>query len=87
MTGQGVMGISDDWYSSTMGVIVISLGTCWSAGENFGCMWKCPQTNEDITNKLREIPWFILIFIRRTAGVISDSLNVHEQSIIVDFQF
>jgi hypothetical protein len=26
-----------DWYRSTLGVIVISLGTPRSAGENFGC--------------------------------------------------
>jgi len=32
-----VTEISDDWYRSTIGVIVISLGTPRSAGENFGC--------------------------------------------------
>jgi len=36
----GVTEISDDQYRSTMGVIVISLGTPWSAGENFGCTWE-----------------------------------------------
>ena len=36
-----VTGISDDWYSSTMGVIVIGLGTPRSAGENFRCTWEC----------------------------------------------
>ena len=36
----GVPEISDDWYRSTMGVIVISLGTPWSAGENFRCTWE-----------------------------------------------
>jgi hypothetical protein len=36
MTGTGVIGICDDWYRSTMGVIVISLGTRWSTGENIG---------------------------------------------------
>ena len=35
-----VSGISDDWYRSTMGVIVISLGTPRSARENFGCTWE-----------------------------------------------
>jgi len=35
-----VTEISDDWYRSTMGVIVISLETPWSAGENFGCTWE-----------------------------------------------
>ena len=35
-----VTGISDDWYRSTMGVIVIDLGTPWSAGENYGCTWE-----------------------------------------------
>jgi len=32
----GVTGISDDWYRSTMGVIVISLRSPRSAEENFG---------------------------------------------------
>ena len=36
----GVTEISDDRYSSTMGVIVINLGTPRSAGENFGCTWE-----------------------------------------------
>ena len=35
-----VTGISDDWYSSTMGMIVISLRTPRSAGENFGSTWE-----------------------------------------------
>jgi len=35
-----VTRISDDWYMSTMGVIVIGLGTPWSAGENIGCTWE-----------------------------------------------
>ena len=52
MTGTGVTGISDYWYRSTMGVIVMSLGTCRSAGENFGCTWMCRRTNAEITNKL-----------------------------------
>jgi len=51
MTGTGVTGISDDGYRSAMGVIVISLGTCQSAGEYFRCTWKCRQTNVDITIK------------------------------------
>jgi len=50
MTGTGVIGISDDWYRSTMGVIVISLGTRQSAGENFGHTWMCWGTNAEITN-------------------------------------
>jgi len=33
-------GISDDRYRSTMRVIVISLKTPRSAGENFGCTWE-----------------------------------------------
>jgi hypothetical protein len=33
----GVTGISDDRYRSTMRLIVISLGICGSAGDNFGC--------------------------------------------------
>jgi len=36
----GVTGISDDWFRSTMGVILISLRTPRSAEENFGCTWK-----------------------------------------------
>jgi len=33
----GVTEISDNWYRSTMGVIVTSLGTPWSAGDSIGC--------------------------------------------------
>jgi len=33
----GVTEISDDWYRSTMGVVVISLGIPRSTRENFGC--------------------------------------------------
>jgi len=36
----GVTGISDDRYRSSMGVIVISLRTSRSAGENFACTWE-----------------------------------------------
>jgi len=53
-----------------MGVIVISLEACRSAGENFGCTWECRRTNAGITNKLREMPGFLWILIRRTADVI-----------------
>jgi hypothetical protein len=35
-----VTGISDDCYRSTMGVIVIGLGTPQRVGENFGCTWE-----------------------------------------------
>jgi len=48
----GVTGISDDGYRSTMGVIVKSLGTLRSAGENFGCTRECRQTNMGITSDL-----------------------------------
>jgi len=44
-----VTGISDDWYKSTMGVIVISLGTPRSSGENFRCTWEhlgAPATSQ-----------------------------------------
>jgi len=34
-----VTEICDDWYRSDMGVIMISLGTPRSAGENFGFTW------------------------------------------------
>jgi len=43
-----VTAISDDWYRSTMGVIVISLRTPRSAGENVGCTWEhlgAPKTS------------------------------------------
>ena len=36
----GIMGMSDGWNRNAMGVIVISLGTCQSNGENFGCTWE-----------------------------------------------
>jgi hypothetical protein len=32
-------GMSDDWYRSTMGGFVISLGIPWSTGVNFQCTW------------------------------------------------
>jgi len=35
----GVTGISDDWYRSTIGVIVIGFGISRSTGENVGCTW------------------------------------------------
>jgi len=35
-----VTGIADDCYRSTMGVIVIGLGTPRSAGENIGSIWE-----------------------------------------------
>jgi len=83
-------GISDDkyrrnWdlhdgYRSTMGVIGISLGVCRSARLNFGCTWECHGTNVGITNKFWEMPGFLWIFIWRTAGVIWDSSDIHEQS-------
>ena len=36
----GATGISDDWYRSTMGVIVISLRTPQCARETFGSTWQ-----------------------------------------------
>jgi len=51
MTDKGVTGISDDWYRSTMGVIVIRLGTRWSAGENFGA----PGSVSESMRKLQTI--------------------------------
>jgi len=70
-----------------MGVIVISLGAPWSAGEYFGCTWECRWTNVGITNKLWEMPGFVWIFIRRTAGVIWDSSDVHEQSTSLNSEY
>ena len=52
MTGTEVTGISDDWYRTTMGVIVISLRACRSARGNFCCTGECRQTNAGITNKV-----------------------------------
>jgi len=86
-TGTGVTGISDDWYRSTMGVIVISLGAGQSAGENFGCTWECRRTNTGITNTLWEVPGFLWIDIRRTACVIWDSSDVHEHSTSLNSEY
>jgi len=36
-----VTGFSHDCYWSSKEVIVISLGTPWSSGENFGCTREC----------------------------------------------
>jgi hypothetical protein len=36
----GGCDISDDWYRSMMGVIVMSFRPSQCAGENFGCAWK-----------------------------------------------
>ena len=83
----GVTGISDDCYSSMMGVIVISLGTHQSARENFGCTWECRWTNTGITINLWEMPEFSWIFIQRTAGVIWDSPHVHERSISLNGEY
>jgi len=48
-----VTEISDDWYRSTMGVIVISLGTPQCAGENIGCTWEsCRQVWEYLESPL-----------------------------------
>jgi len=35
-----VTGISDEWYRSAMGVIMIGFGTPRSVGENFGSTWE-----------------------------------------------
>ena len=36
-----VTEISDDWYRSTRGVMVIGLGTPRCTGESFWCTWEC----------------------------------------------
>jgi len=64
----GVTGMCDDWYRSTMGVIVISLGTHWSDGESFECTWECHWTYAGTTNQRWEVPGFIWILIRRTTS-------------------
>jgi len=44
-----VTGISDDWYRSTMGVIVIGLVICWSTREIIRCTWqRGEQSCEDL---------------------------------------
>jgi hypothetical protein len=70
-----------------MGVIVISLGTGWIARKNFGCTWKCPQTNTEITNNLWELPRYVKKFIWRTAGIIQDSPDVEEQLISLNGEY
>jgi len=65
----------------------MSLGTRQSAGETFGCIWKCQQTNAEITNEIWEIPGFELILIGRTAGVIWDSPDVHKKSISLNGEY
>ena len=77
----GVTRYLDDWYRSTMCVIVISLGKLWSAGQNFRCTWECRQTNAEITSKLWGMSWLLWIFIQRTADIIWDSPDVHNKSI------
>jgi len=47
-----VTWISDNWYKTNIGVIVIDLETCWFAGEIFGRTWGCHPTNSGIPNKL-----------------------------------
>jgi len=55
----GVTGISDDWYGSTMGAVVKSLGAPGTVAQ--------PMREFKLT--LRD-GGFLWIFIRRTAGVI-----------------
>jgi len=81
MTSTEVTGISDDRYWGTMGVIVISMGICWSAGEDFGCTRECRRTKAEITNELWGMPVILKIFIWRTAGVIWDSPDIQEHLI------
>jgi len=51
-----VTEISDDWYRSTMEVIVIGFGTPRGTGENLGCIWehlRAPGTSlEALTTSL-----------------------------------
>jgi hypothetical protein len=65
----GVNGISDDWYRITMEVVVKSLGAPATVAQ--------PMRESKLT--LRDA-WGLWIFIRRTAGVIRDFPDVHEQS-------
>jgi len=51
-----------------MWVIVISLGTHLSTGENIGCTSECHQSNAAIRNILPKMPECWWIFMRRTAG-------------------
>jgi len=54
-----VSGISDDWYRTTMGVIILSLETPQTAGENFRCTWKhlsAPATSLGVPMTSLEVP-------------------------------
>ena len=78
-----VTGISDDWHRSTMGVIVIGLGTPRSAGENFECTWEllgvpttslgAPATAGDMTQSARGMSW--------SAGGKSGSASNHSTAV------
>jgi hypothetical protein len=52
-----VTGISDDCYRSTMGVIVIDLGTPQSTWENYGCTCNHRQQAGERWQKSREHLW------------------------------
>jgi len=92
-----VSGISDDWYWSHWnlwcllqeyhGRVCDKFRPCQSAGENFGCTLMCRLTKAGITNKLWEMPGILCIIIWRTAGVIQDSCDVHEQSISLNSEY
>jgi len=83
----GLTGITDDWYRSSMGVTVISSGIRPSAREIFECTWKRPWTKAGITSTLWEMTGFWWIFIQRTAHVIWESPEVHEQSISLNAEY
>jgi len=61
--------ISGDWNKSILGVILIELGMHQSARNNFRYTWECHQANAEFTNKLWEVPEFLLVFIQITAGI------------------
>ena len=55
----GVTEIPDDCYWSSMGVIVISLGSPLSAGEIFGCTWEhlgAPATSLGVRRRSLSVP-------------------------------
>jgi len=64
-------GISDHWYRSLIGVIVIRVETHQSTRENLGCTWECRRTNEGITNTLWDMLGWLWILIWRTAGYLT----------------
>jgi len=74
----GVTGISDDWYRSSMGEIVISMRTPPSAGENFGFTWEhlgTPATSLGAPTTSRGVPTTSLAAPTTSLGAPTTSLG------------